>query len=277
MVAQKERTAAQMARYRQMIDRLRLMDDDFMTVVFDNNIEAAQLLLGILLKRSDLIVTEVTAQREYKNPAGRSIKLDILAADAAGKVYNVEVQRSDRGAASRRARYHSSMIDTRLLNPGEDFSKLPDTYVIFITEHDVLGKGLPLYHIERKIEELGTSFGDGTHILYVNGSYSNAADPIGMLMHDFRCTDPEEMYFRPLANKVRYFKQEEGGSHSMCRIFEEYGEEIRKETQEENVVKIIKVLQEFGFPEDIICQKLMEQYELSEEAAQAYLLKTKTE
>lgn len=49
---------------------------------------------------------------------------------------------------------------------GEDFDALVDTYVIFITEHDKYGAGLPLYHVERTVTELQhTAFGDGAHII----------------------------------------------------------------------------------------------------------------
>ena len=37
------------------------------------------------------------------------------------------------------------------------------------------------------VEETGTYFGDGSHIIYVNGSYKDDSDPVGRLMHDFRC------------------------------------------------------------------------------------------
>ena len=42
----------------------------------------------------------------------------------------------DKGASVRRARFHSSVIDRTLLEKGEDFDALVDTYVIFITERD---------------------------------------------------------------------------------------------------------------------------------------------
>ncbi len=41
------------------------------------------------------------------------------------------------------------MIDTKLLKKNEKFDNLAETYVIFITENDVIGKGLPLYHFDR--------------------------------------------------------------------------------------------------------------------------------
>lgn len=71
-----------------------------------------------------------------------------------GKIMDIEIQRSDRGSGVKRARFHSSMIDRTLLSKGEDFEDLVDTYVIFITENDKFGMGIPLYHVERKITEL---------------------------------------------------------------------------------------------------------------------------
>lgn len=100
-----------------MLAGFTLLDDDFMTIVFDRNIEATEFVLNIILGRNDLKVIEVVAQREYKNPVmgGRSIKLDIYAEDFAGKVYDIEVQNDDAGADIHRARFHSSMLDTKML------------------------------------------------------------------------------------------------------------------------------------------------------------------
>ncbi|MDE5700060.1 MAG: Rpn family recombination-promoting nuclease/putative transposase [Lachnospiraceae bacterium] len=151
------------------IEKLCLLDDNLMTLVFDRNIEATELLLNIILQRSDLKVLEVVAQREYKNPmsGGRSITIDIYAKDGDGKVYDVEVQRASSGADVHRARFHSSMIDTKMLKAGQEFKEIHDSYVIFITASDVMGAGCSLYHIDRVIKETGAYFGDGSHIIYV--------------------------------------------------------------------------------------------------------------
>lgn len=44
------------------------------------------------------------------------------------------------------------------------------------------------------IIEAGASFGNGSNIIYVNGSYKNGSDPVGRLMHDFRCVSSVEFY-----------------------------------------------------------------------------------
>lgn len=122
-----------------------------------------------------------------------------------GKKYNIEVQRADKGAGAKRARYNSSIIDANSLMPGSDFNDLPETYIIFITEKDVLGGGKPIYHIERVIRETDRLFDDEAHIIYVNGEYQNET-PLWQLMHDFSCKNPSDMYYRILADKIRYFK-----------------------------------------------------------------------
>ena len=45
-------------------------------------------------------------------------------------------------------------MDANFLKKGEDFDKLPETWIIFITVNDVMGKGL-LYPIERRLLETG--------------------------------------------------------------------------------------------------------------------------
>ena len=110
---------------------LRLIDDDFMAAVFEDR-TCAEFLLQIILKRDDLTVKEVHGQYSIKNLQGRSIRLDILAVDQKNRAYNIEVQRSDRGASEKRARYNSSLLDANLTDAGDDY----DTLNKFLTIKD---------------------------------------------------------------------------------------------------------------------------------------------
>ena len=60
-----------------------------------------ELVPQILLDKPDLQVLEVQVFRG--NLLNRSVRLDIMACDSTGKRYNIEVQRSGRGADPRRA------------------------------------------------------------------------------------------------------------------------------------------------------------------------------
>lgn len=178
----------------QRIRGFRLFDDDFMIVCFDGYIEGTELLLKIILNKPDIRVKRVTTQKVMKNLLGRDIWLDIEAVDSQGKIYNIEIQRTDKGAGFKRARYHSSIMDAHSLQPKDKFNDLPETYVIFITENDVIGRGKPLYIIERRIVNIDEPFEDGAHIIYVNGAERNATTELGKLMHDFSCTRADDMY-----------------------------------------------------------------------------------
>ena len=119
---------------------LRPIDDDFMR--FKDYIPLAELVLRIITDKQDLVITDCETQKDMKRLVGaRSICLDAYGTDSAGKHYDLEIQRQDKGAEPHRARYHSSVMDIENLHAGQDFSELPDTYTIFITEKDFFGRG----------------------------------------------------------------------------------------------------------------------------------------
>lgn len=168
------------------IQEFRLLDDDFMSRVFDENIECTELILRIILNKPDIKVSEVHTQREIKNLLGHSVRLDIAARDTDNEPIDVEIQRSDKGAG---------------------------------------------------VTETGKPLGDGTHIVYVNGAYRDES-PIGKLMHDFSCKNPADMYYKPLADQVRYYKEDAKGVEAMCRIVEDI---VEKEKREEKIAMIAKM------------------------------------
>lgn len=168
-------------------------------------------------------------QHMIKNLQGRSITLDIQATDNKQKEYDIEIQRADSGAKPKRARYHSSLLDANVLLASDETENLPEIYVIFITENDVLGKDKPIYHINRYIEETGEVFGDSSHILYVNGAYRDET-PLGLLMRDFSCMNASDMYYKKLADRVRYFKEDEEGVQTMSGIVAELIDEEKRES-----------------------------------------------
>ena len=102
---------------------------------------------------------------------------------------------------------------------GMDFDELPDIYVIFITEHDYYGRDKAIYRVRRTVEDDNSLYGDGSNILYVNGQYRDDND-IGKLMHDFCCSDPDDMLIPMLAERTRYLKTDEKEVKRMCEQME---------------------------------------------------------
>ena len=133
------------------------------------------------------------------------------------------------------------MLDSHTLKKGDAFSALPETYIIFITENDYLGKGKPSYKVEKHFNCDGEHlpFDDGCNIIYVNGAY-RGEDAIGRLMHDFSEPSADKMYYGELAERVRFHKQETKGVDTVCRIVEEYGDERAAEAAVEAKNEVVE-------------------------------------
>lgn len=202
------------------IREFRLMDDTFMTMFFDGQNDLMEFVLKIILNTKDLKVLQTKTQFEIHSIGGRSVQLDVLAIDSKGKHYNFEIQNADDGAIPKRARFNSAMLDSTLLKKNDKYNDLPETYVIFFTKNDVLKGNLPIYNIERIITQNQQNFGDGEHIIYVNGSYK-ADDALGKLVQDFQCKDPKKMNYNELAERSKYLKYEEGAT-KMSDVFTEF-------------------------------------------------------
>ena len=259
------RSLTRREQYLEAIKKFRLMDDDFMSKVFDGSPECTEHVLRILLERDDIHVISVKTQYDIHSIEGHSIRLDILAKGADDVLFNVEIQRADRGAGQKRARYYSGLLDTTALQKGEDYGCLPDTYVIFITERDVLGEGKALYHVERMIDG-EKEFNDGSHILYVNGAY-RGEDPIGRLMHDFNCTEADDMTDTLLQGRTRYFKESTEGVNSMCLLMEQMRDEAAEKSAAEQAIKdaidhVLNLMEHFkvGAEEAMNALKIPEEY-----------------
>ena len=211
-----------------VVKNLRLMDDTFMSKCLENAPECIELILQIILGKKDLKVVKSQTEYPIKSLQGRGVRFDVFARDSKGKEYDIEIQRENDGAEPKRARYNSALMDANALKSGEDFDKLRDTYVIFITENDVMKRGKDTYSYQRR-DDMGECLGDGTHIIYVNGATRSKSD-IGKLMHDFLCSNAAEMYFDILKRQVSQFKNSEEGRHAMCKAVEELVERGKRET-----------------------------------------------
>ena len=208
--------------YLALIKNFRLMDDTFMSKCLERAPECIELILQIILDKKDLKVVKAQTEYPIKSLQGRGVRFDVFAKDSKGREFDIEIQRADKGAEPKRARYNSALMDANALKSGDDVGKLRDTYVIFITENDVMKRGQDTYSYLRIEEHNGDRLNDGTRIIYVNGATRSATE-IGKLVHDLWCRDAAEMYFDILRKQVSQFKNSEEGRHVMCKAMEELG------------------------------------------------------
>ena len=195
------------------------MNDIFMRNVL-KEISCTEYILQVIMNRTDIKVIDQTLQKDYKNLQGRSAILDCVARDAENNHFNVEIQGENDGASPKRARYHCGLLDMNLLNPGDLFDNLPETYIIFITKNNILEYSQPISHIQRRIKETEDTFQDGQHILYVNSKKQDDTE-LDRLMHDLHCKEADKMYSNVLSARVQQLKETTEGVNQMCQELEE--------------------------------------------------------
>lgn len=239
-------------RYKKKIKHFTIMNDMFMRNVLKEK-ACTEYLLQIIMNMKDLKVIDQTLQKDYKNLQGRSAVLDCVALDIENNHFNIEIQGENDGASPKRARYHSGLLDMNLLNPGDSFNNLPETYVIFITKNDVLGYNLPIYHIRKRIKETGETFEDGQHIIYVNSTKQDDTE-LGHLMHDLHCKESGKMYSSVLSARVHQLKETEEGVIAMCKELEEIYSEGEQKGELKKAKETALILLEMGMPVEQIAK-----------------------
>ncbi len=216
-------------KYLEVLNKLRPIDDTFMRMIFRDH-QCVELLMKIIFGEQ-FSLKRFETQEDHKQVGSRSVELDIVVYTHEGAVIGIEVEKSKDNASPIRARYHASILDCDLSYPKEKWKEFPEIYVVFICEEDVLKNGKMLDHIQRYRED-GNIFGDKLHIIYLNASMQDET-PLGKLMHDMLCNNPDDMYYEVLRKRVSYFKKQEGGKKTMCEALEELITEAKNEGRKE--------------------------------------------
>ena len=253
--------------YIEKIKNLTMMSDILARNVLKDR-ECCEYILRIIMNDSMLTVLDNQVQVDYKNLHGRSAVLDCVAKSGDGRLFNVEIQQENEGAIPKRARYHLGLMDMNVLNPGEFFDKLPETYIIFIAQDDTLGYRLPIAHVDRIIKENGAEFGDESHIIYVDSSKHEDTE-LGRLMHDFHCKAASDMQDGVLAKRIFELKESEKGVEYMCKEMEEIrsvGIAVgREEGRMEEKIETANNLYKMGMPLEQIAQAVQVSVQMIQE------------
>ena len=159
-------------------DDLTIADDFMFCKVMQNE--------GICKQFLEMILADKIGKIAYLSPqntvaAGieaKSVRLDILVKDEAGKSYDVEMQVANEHNIPKRMRYYQAAIDIAFLDKGSHYKTLNDSYIIFVCLFDAIGKDRPLYTFENICLEDGkTPLHDGTKKVIINTeAFRNAAN-----------------------------------------------------------------------------------------------------
>ena len=144
--------------------------DDFIFSRVMRNKKLCRTLLEMILKVKIGQIKFLTSHHSIKiEPNAKGIIMDVYLKDE-NKVINVEMQTSNKGDLSHRARYYQAAADIDTTPKGSEYKDLKQNYVIFICTFDPFLKGKPSYTFQNLCIEHDKPIylGDGTTKIFLN-------------------------------------------------------------------------------------------------------------
>ena len=111
--------------------------------------ELLERLLKIKIDHIEYPEIEKTISPYYET---KGVRLDVYLKDS-DKVFDIELQNAIDEDLPLRTRFYQSMIDTDNLLKGQDYSELPNSFIIFICKYDPFNLKLPIYTFKNRCEE----------------------------------------------------------------------------------------------------------------------------
>ena len=158
------------SRFRKPYQELLFTDDYMFRKVLYHDKELCGRLAELLL---DIEVEKIEyADQEHLISAtsdSRGVRMDVYVRDDKGTVFDLEMQNLSEISLPKRTRFYQSMIDIEHLTAGEDYSELPDSYIVFICMFDPHEKGLPKYEFrELCLQDTSIELGSGASKVFIN-------------------------------------------------------------------------------------------------------------
>lgn len=231
-----------------LVMQFTLFQDIFFSAVMKRK-DAAEYVLRLCTGIPDLTIVKSNIQQSLRNLFGKSPVLDFVAQDAKGKVYNVEVQNTEdkNSFGAKRARYYQSMMDASFVPAGEEYSELPELYIIFITPFNPLkeyGHHKIMYEKKSMLEDV--NWDNDVHEIYLNAEETDDTQLSEMLQY-FLTANPNDMRFGALSEAVREQKGAKEEIVDMCKAVEDYANERAEQLVEISKVEMVNNLLNEGF------------------------------
>lgn len=181
------------------------LKNDFMFGQVMRNPDICKLFLEELLGKEIDHIEYIENQKEISDSyEHHGIRLDVYLRDDARTVYAIEMQTANKRDLELRVRFYQGSIDRNELLKGYSYSKLSESYVIFICDFDHFGTGLAVNERESYIKGTNAAYKDGSHVIFLNSRYTeaNAGPAIKEYLDYIRTNDDAGSYTTELLQKT---------------------------------------------------------------------------
>lgn len=132
--------------------------------------EICRLLLQEILEVEIKEVKLSSPEKTLKSTLfSKGVRLDVYVSDDNNTVYDIEIQTTRHKNLAKRARYYQSSLDSRLIEQGDNYSKLNKSYIIFLCTFDPYKRNKHKYTIIPKcVEAPDLAIDTGSTFLFLN-------------------------------------------------------------------------------------------------------------
>ena len=125
-----------------------------------------ELILNIKIKEISYPEREKTIEARTDS---KGIRLDVYVQDDKNRSFDVEMQISDSDNLAKRIRYYQALIDLDKLKRGQHYSRLGESFIIFICPFDKFKQGRHLYTFrERCDQDTNLKLNDGATKIFLS-------------------------------------------------------------------------------------------------------------
>lgn len=208
------------------------ISNDFMFGKIMRKPEICKELLQIILPELQIARIEYPEEQKTINVDrdARSVRLDVYVQDNNEIVYNIEMQVQNTGELPKRLRYYQSMIDLQLIDKGQPYSELNQSYIIFICPFDVFGKGRHKYTFKPICEEdTGIFLEDGTAKIFLNalGEMDDVSEDLKAFLDYVSGKKPDNDFVERLEQEVREARRNREWRHEYMTLLMRDQENLR--------------------------------------------------
>lgn len=260
--------------YGAMYDQLKFTDDFMFCKILENNPDLCKELLEVILGFKIKKVERVSKQKEIRVKSdGKGVRFDVYVEDSDNSVFDLEMQTTKKKDLAKRSRYYQGMIDMDLIQKRAEYSELKKSYVIFICTSDPFELNLPVYHFENIcVGNSNLLLGDEAEKVFVNskGVRENISEEMKAFLDFLEDKYSDSHLTKRLQKEVENARHQEEWRHEYMTLAER-DEEKREEGRQEGIQALVESLKELGVAEDIIMQKIVEKFHLTEAEAKLYI------
>ena len=179
-------------------------------------------------------------------PDSHGIRLDVRIADAADTHYNLEMQvknpvnrTTGKFLLPKRTRYYQAMLDTDMLQKGQDYDELSPTYIIFFCLFDFFEDSQRIYTFKRRsLENIEIELADEVAIMFLNtlGTKGDVSPDIQSLFDYINNNTVTSNFTREVADTITEIKNDKKVRDSYM-TYEMRIKDIREESLAEGEAK----------------------------------------